>query len=145
MARGVIVPGRGAGQTSPTWHSSPGLLQRSGAECFLSPMVAVPGGVDCGLDRILLWSGLSIEHCFACIAGGEYIDQESAALDGVHWRVPMLIEVDAFVNSLGEVVTYLEKEFPITGKLHFSQSWNCVFSMVSRIWKLSLKPSLFIN
>ena len=82
-------------------------------------MVAVPGGVDCGLDRILLWSGLSIEHCFACIAGGEYTDQESAALYGVHWRVPMLAEVDAFVNSLEEVVTYLEKEFPITGKLHF--------------------------
>ena len=32
---------------------------------------------------------------------------------------PCLAEVDAFVNSLEEVVTYLEKEFPITGKLHF--------------------------
>ncbi len=135
-----------------SWSNITNLVLFTGSPCrdpelsvFCHQWLQFQGGVDCGLDRILLWSGLSIEHCFACIAGGEYTDQESAALDGVHWRVPMLAEVDTFVNLLGEVVTYLEKEFPITGKLHFEPIVELRFLMVSGIWKLSLRPSSFIN
>ncbi len=78
---------------------------------------------------------------FAVMTGVEYTDEELSAIFGVQWTLPMQIEMTGYMNTRGQAVIKLKKEFPLTGRIYFIPEGQVRFerSFARADWEVSTK------